>query len=95
MHRRPHLRHRSREYDRRVILDIQNGVLAEVIAADGDAALRARARELAALIGAGPGTRSVGRVVFGADGRVAWWAGVFAVCQAILAVCFFLWRPVV
>ncbi len=27
--------------------------------------------------------------------RVAWLAGVFAVCQAILAVCFFLWRPVV
>ena len=93
MHRRPHLRHRSREYDRRVILDIQNGILAEVIAAD--AALRARAREPAALIGAGSGTRSVGLVVFGADGRVAWWAGVFAVCQAILAVCFFLWRPVV
>ena len=27
--------------------------------------------------------------------RVAWLAGVFAVCQAMLAVCFFLWRPVV
>ena len=27
--------------------------------------------------------------------RVASLAGVFAVCQAILAVCFFLWRPVV
>ena len=27
--------------------------------------------------------------------RVAWLAAVFAVCQAILAVCFFLWRPVV
>jgi hypothetical protein len=27
--------------------------------------------------------------------RVAYLAGVFAACQAILAVCFYLWRPVV
>ena len=27
--------------------------------------------------------------------RLAWWAGAFAACQAILAVGFFLWRPVV
>ena len=27
--------------------------------------------------------------------RVAWWAGAFAAAQAILAVGFFLWRPVV
>jgi hypothetical protein len=27
--------------------------------------------------------------------RVPWLAGAFATCQATLAVCFFLWRPVV
>jgi len=58
-----------------LVLDIANGVLAGVTEADGEDTLRAKARDLvAAHLGAGPGTRSVGLVIFGADGRVAWWA---------------------
>jgi hypothetical protein len=57
-----------------LVLDIQNGVLAGVLEADGDAALRAQARALAADLGTAHATRSLGLVIIGADGRVAWWA---------------------